>query len=85
MSDIEHSLRHQVAAVSLLLNAENILGYSGHISVRIPGTDNFLIQPVDQRAAGEFDVLVARLLERVANRDQRPRWKESSFFKRFAN
>ena len=43
-----------------------------------------LNQPVDQRAAGEFDVLVARLLERVANRDQRPRWKESSFFKRFA-
>ena len=43
-----------------------------------------LNQPVDQRAAGEFDMLVARLLERVANRDQRPRWKESSFFKRFA-
>jgi hypothetical protein len=41
-------------------------------------------QPVDKAAAGAFDVLVARLLERVANRDQRPRWKESSFFKRFA-
>ena len=41
-------------------------------------------QPVDKQAAGEFDVLVARLLERVANRDQRPRWKDSSFFKRFA-
>ncbi|HEX4195246.1 MAG TPA: class II aldolase/adducin family protein [Stellaceae bacterium] len=51
MTDIEQSLRHQVAAVSLLLNAENILGYSGHISVRIPGTDNFLIQPVDQSRA----------------------------------
>jgi Peptidase family M28 len=43
-----------------------------------------LNQPVDERAAGEFDVLVARLLERVANRDARPLWKESSFFKRFA-
>jgi hypothetical protein len=41
-------------------------------------------QPVDKAAAGAFDVLVARLLERVANRDQRPRWKETSFFKRFA-
>ena len=51
MSDIEQSLRHQVAAVSLLLNAENILGYSGHISVRIPGTETFLIQPVDQSRA----------------------------------
>ena len=43
-----------------------------------------LAQPVDKQAAGEFDVLVAKLLERVANRDERPRWKETSFFKRFA-
>ena len=44
-------LRHQVAAVSLLLNSENILGYSGHISVRLPGREEFLIQPVDQSRA----------------------------------
>jgi hypothetical protein len=43
-----------------------------------------LKQPVDKKAAGEFDNLVAKLLERVANRDERPRWKDSSFFKRFA-
>jgi hypothetical protein len=41
-------------------------------------------QPVDKQAAGAFDVLVARLLEHVANRDTRPRWKDTSFFKRFA-
>jgi len=40
-------------------------------------------RPVDKKAAGEFDNLVAKLLERVANRDERPRWKDSSFFKRF--
>jgi Peptidase family M28 len=40
-------------------------------------------QPVDKAAAGEFDVFVAKLLERIANRDQRPRWKDTSFFKRF--
>jgi hypothetical protein len=39
---------------------------------------------VDKRAAGAFDVLMAKVLERIANRDSRPRWKESSFFKRFA-
>jgi Peptidase family M28 len=44
-----------------------------------------LAQPVDKPAAGAFDVLVARLLERVANRDARPHWRETSFFKRFAN
>jgi hypothetical protein len=41
-------------------------------------------QPVDKKAAGEFDRLVAKLLERIANRDERPRWKDASFFKRFA-
>ncbi len=41
-------------------------------------------QPVDKQAAGAFDVLVAKLLERVANRGERPHWKDSSFFKRFA-
>jgi Zn-dependent M28 family amino/carboxypeptidase len=42
-------------------------------------------QPVDKKAAGEFAVLVAKLLERIANRDHRPRWKDTSFFKRFAD
>ncbi len=51
MDATESKLRHQVAAVSLMLNAENILGYSGHVSVRLPGRDEFLIQPVDQSRA----------------------------------
>ena len=41
-------------------------------------------QPVDLPAAAKFNILVAKLLERIANRDDRPRWKETSFFKRFA-
>jgi len=43
-----------------------------------------LDQPVDKPAAGAFDALVARLLTAVADADERPRWKDSSFFKRFA-
>ena len=50
----------------------------------LPCPSDDLNQPVDKKAAGEFDVLVAKLLERIANRDERPRWKDSSFFKRFA-
>jgi Zn-dependent M28 family amino/carboxypeptidase len=42
-----------------------------------------LAQPVDKQAAGAFDMLVVGLLERVANREERPRWKDKSFFKRF--
>jgi hypothetical protein len=43
-----------------------------------------LDQPVDKAAAGAFDALVAKLITRIANRDDRPRWNDASFFKRFA-
>lgn len=42
-------------------------------------------QPVDRAAAGAFNALVADLLLRVADREQPPRWKETSFFRRFAH
>src|SRR5262249_37570833 len=41
-------------------------------------------QPGDKAAAGAFDRFMASLLERVANRDERPHWNGSSFFKRYA-
>jgi Zn-dependent M28 family amino/carboxypeptidase len=41
-------------------------------------------QPVDKAAAGRFDRLVASLVIRVANERQRPEWRSSSFFRRFA-
>ena len=43
-----------------------------------------LSQPVDKAAAAKFDRIIAGLLERVANSDERPQWKSDSFFKRFA-
>lgn len=43
-----------------------------------------LKQPLDKSAAGAFDQFMAALLERVANRAERPRWNDSSFFKRYA-
>jgi hypothetical protein len=43
-----------------------------------------LEQPVDRAAAAAYDRFMARLLARVADRDERPRWRDSSFFKRYA-
>jgi hypothetical protein len=43
-----------------------------------------LNQPVDKQAAGMFDELVGRLIERVANANAKPEWKETSFFRRYA-
>jgi hypothetical protein len=44
-----------------------------------------LAQPVDRDCADAFVDVVRRLAIRVANRPDRPRWSESSFFRRFAH
>jgi Zn-dependent M28 family amino/carboxypeptidase len=44
-----------------------------------------LDQPVDRAAAAQFNRLLAALAARVANADARPRWKPTSFFRRFAS
>jgi Zn-dependent M28 family amino/carboxypeptidase len=41
-------------------------------------------QPVDLKAAGDFDTVVMALAEAVANQTARPRWNNDSFFRRFA-
>ncbi len=43
-----------------------------------------LDQPMDRGAAADFTRLIGDLCVRVANRDGRPQWRETSFFKRFA-
>jgi len=41
-------------------------------------------QPVDLTAAAKFNDLMLKIVDIVANGEQRPRWKDDSFFKRFA-
>jgi Zn-dependent M28 family amino/carboxypeptidase len=43
-----------------------------------------LSQPIDRAAADKYVDIVGALALRIANRTDRPRWNESSFFKRFA-
>jgi L-ribulose-5-phosphate 4-epimerase len=47
----ERRLRELVAACTRLLNDLGILGYSGHISARLPGRDAFLVQSFDRSRA----------------------------------
>jgi ribulose-5-phosphate 4-epimerase/fuculose-1-phosphate aldolase len=49
--DVEQHLRDQVAACTLMLNELKIMGYSGHVSARLPQGRGFLIQSVDQSRA----------------------------------
>ena len=41
-------------------------------------------QPVDLKAAADFNRVILRLAEAVANQDARPTWNSDSFFRRFA-
>lgn len=41
-------------------------------------------QPVDLQAAADFNNIVLKLAEAVANQDERPQWNSDSFFARFA-
>src|ERR1035441_5071526 len=43
-----------------------------------------LNQPVDKAAAAKFNRIMVSLLETVADSAARPKWKDDSFFKRFA-
>jgi peptidase M28-like protein len=43
-----------------------------------------LKQPIDVEAAARFNRVILGLLQRVANDAARPRWNDTSFFKRFA-
>ncbi len=63
----QRRLREQVAACTRLLADLGFLGYSGHVSARLPGRDAFLIQPLDRsRAAlGPEDLLTCDLDGRV--------------------
>jgi hypothetical protein len=44
-----------------------------------------LNQPVDIDAAAQFNRIVADLAKRIANRADRPKWRQESFFRRFAD
>src|SRR5262249_33272127 len=44
-----------------------------------------LDQPIDQSAASKYVEIVGKLALRIANRAERPKWNDTSFFKRFAS
>lgn len=43
-----------------------------------------LDQPVDLPAAAKYEELIRAMMVRLANNDQRPQWKQDSFFRRYA-
>jgi L-ribulose-5-phosphate 4-epimerase len=67
-------MRSELAAASRMLVSAGILGYSGHLSARLPGGEEFLIQPVDEvRAQLTAErLLVSDLDGNVRDGEERP-------------
>jgi hypothetical protein len=54
------------------------------IAERYDAPSDDLNQPIDLSAAGKYVDVVRELAVRIANRSDRPKWNDSSFFKRLA-
>ncbi|HYI88994.1 MAG TPA: class II aldolase/adducin family protein [Beijerinckiaceae bacterium] len=65
-AEAEARLRAEIAGCTRLLNMEGLMGYSGHVSARLPG-DRLLIQDFDQSRAAlaPGDLLVCDLNGRL--------------------
>ncbi len=61
--DLITTLREDLVTCTRLLVFKNVLDYSGHLSARIPGTDQVIIQPRDVSRAGlsSKDMLIVDL------------------------
>lgn len=73
-SEFRAKTTEQIAAATRMLVMEGLMDYSGHISARLPGTDNFLIQSASD-SRGELDpgrILTVDMDGAVVQGDQRP-------------
>ncbi|HUR36892.1 MAG TPA: M28 family metallopeptidase [Terriglobales bacterium] len=55
------------------------------LAQRYHNVSDDLQQPVDLESAGRFNLLLTDLATTIANDRQRPKWNDTSFFKRFAD
>jgi Zn-dependent M28 family amino/carboxypeptidase len=86
-SDQYSFIKRGIPALSLKVGFSR--GSSEHEIVKRWRTERYhapsddLAQPVDLSAAAAFNEVYLQVVEAVANRATRPRWNETSFFKRF--
>jgi Zn-dependent M28 family amino/carboxypeptidase len=87
-SDQYNFIRHGVPALALGVGFEKGSPeqaiFKNWLTQRYHAPSDDLDQPVDLRAAGKYEEIIARLMMRTANDPGRPQWKANSFFRRYA-
>lgn len=87
-SDQYNFIRHGIPGLAMQVSFEKGSPqqqiFKDWLTQRYHAPSDDLNQPVDLPAAGKYEEIVRTLMVRVANDDQRPQWKQDSFFRRYA-
>jgi Zn-dependent M28 family amino/carboxypeptidase len=87
-SDQYNFIRHGIPGLAMQVSFEKGSPqqqiFKDWLTQRYHAPSDDLNQPVDLPAAGKYEEIVRTLMVRVANDEQRPQWKQDSFFRRYA-
>lgn len=87
-SDQYNFIRHGIPGLAMQVSFEKGSPqqqiFKDWLTQRYHAPSDDVKQPVDLPAAGKYEEIVRTLMVRVANDDQRPQWKQDSFFRRYA-
>ena len=87
-SDQYNFIRHGIPGLAMQVSFEKGSPeqkiFKDWLTQRYHAPSDDVNQPVDLSAAAKFEEIVRALMLRVANDDQRPQWKQNSFFRRYA-
>jgi Zn-dependent M28 family amino/carboxypeptidase len=87
-SDQYNFIRHGIPGLAMQVSFEKGSPeqkiFKDWLTQRYHAPSDDLEQPVDLSAAAKYEEIVRSLMVRVANDDQRPQWKQNSFFRRYA-
>ena len=88
-SDQYNFIRHGVPSIIMSVGSEpgspEQKIFKDWLTNRYHAPSDDLNQPVDFDAAAKYEEIVRSLLINVANDDNRPQWKQDSFFRRYAS
>lgn len=87
-SDQYNFIRHGIPGLAMQVSFEKGSPeqkiFKDWLTQRYHAPSDDLEQPVDTSAAAKYEEIVRALMVRVADEDQRPQWKQNSFFRRYA-
>jgi len=87
-SDQYNFIRHGIPGLAMQVSFEKGSPeqkiFKDWLTQRYHAPSDDLNQPVDLSAAAGYEEIIRALMVRVANDDQRPQWKQDSFFRRYA-